>query len=301
MAAVAAVAERCRRQKRFRILLLGLDGAGKTELCRAMLAHPGCSRRVHPWGRTRPDHHVLHHEFQLDACAFDLVDPCYPTHARGSAAAAVFGAVLTLWDGLLHSQPDAIIFLVDAADSVRLSEARSALHWMLRHPAVAKLPVLVLGNKVDKCAALEAFDLRRRLGLEGLCQEQRNALQGCDHPLSNLPLTLRQRIGSFHPDVAGSPPRPGATAVRMCSIARGWLADPTEVHAAIDWLRSQRLSPDAAVTTANAAPCKGPRRLSSRLRCTGCLGSAQMLLRSMPSTLTSGRRALLAPSCQTMA
>ena len=105
---------------RLRVLLLGLDGAGKSDLCRA-LPGSGLGRLA---GRPRPDHHVLHHEFALDGLALDLVDPCYA--AAGSPEGGPRGirrAGLMLWDELLRSQPDAVVFLVDAADRERLADS----------------------------------------------------------------------------------------------------------------------------------------------------------------------------------
>lgn len=212
------------RRKHCRILLLGLDNAGKTALCHALAQNKGW-----PSQQPRPDHHVLHHAFELPGFVFDLVDPCHPICASGGHQARC----LALWEELLHSRPDGIMFVVDAADSARLHEASDLLHWALQHPVTASLPVLVLGNKVDLPDAINTWDLKCRLGLEGLSSAQREALLGAARP-NGLPLELRQRISSFHPNEAASPPRRGPVGVRMCSIKRRWSAD-----AGMVWLAQQ--------------------------------------------------------------
>mmetsp|Transcript_78324 Transcript_78324/g.247548 ORF Transcript_78324/g.247548 Transcript_78324/m.247548 type:complete len:234 (+) Transcript_78324:85-786(+) len=60
---------------------------------------------------------------------------------------------------------DAVIFLVDAADRSRFQEAREELSHFLGHPALASVPFLVLGNKVDIPTAASEEELRRALGL----------------------------------------------------------------------------------------------------------------------------------------
>mmetsp|Transcript_137818 Transcript_137818/g.239522 ORF Transcript_137818/g.239522 Transcript_137818/m.239522 type:complete len:378 (+) Transcript_137818:63-1196(+) len=195
--------------KRYRVLLLGLDNAGKTALCH-LLSQGWPSRNP------RPQHHVFHHEFHADHCSLDLIDP-----------SGDWRRCLALWEELIRSGPDAIVFVVDAADGARLTEARDALHWVLSHPKVKGLPVLVLGNKVDQYRALETWDLTCRLGLAGLTNDQREMLLGPSRsvPRRRLPMSLRRRISDFHPDEAGSEPHGGPLVVRMCSVAKRWSTD----------------------------------------------------------------------------
>jgi len=216
----AYIARRLRKRHR-RVLLLGLDNAGKTSVCQRLGA------KGWPLRHPRPQHHVLHHECHLPSGeVLDLIDPC-GDWCRCSA----------IWEELLCSDPDAVLFVVDAADRGRLDEARRALQWVLQRPAVRGLPILILGNKVDLAPALETWEFHRSLGLAGLSRDQREAL--LSSPLSSarcverelLPKDLRRRIAGFHPDEATSEPHAGPLTVEMCSLAKGWVPE-----AGLEWL-----------------------------------------------------------------
>ncbi len=61
---------------------------------------------------------------------------------------------------------DAICFIVDAADTSRLEEARGVLQGVLTHEYLKDTPVLILGNKVDKHFATSEEQLRHALGIQ---------------------------------------------------------------------------------------------------------------------------------------
>jgi len=201
------------RKQHRRVLLLGLDNAGKTALCHLFLRRQGWPSR-----QARPGHHVLHDEFEYQDCLFSLIDPsCHGGDQRRRSA--------ELWSEMLRSKPQAVVFLVDAADQHRLAEAARSLHEILQHPAARQLPVLILGNKVDLKQAVDEWELKRSLGLAGLCREQRAALLGEleERPSGDtviLPRDLRQRIATFHPDESLSLPHGGPLEVQMCSILK---------------------------------------------------------------------------------
>ena len=58
-----------------------------------------------------------------------------------------------------------IIFLVDAADRTRFQEASEELGRLLEDPALAQVPLAVLGNKIDIPVAASEEELRHSLGL----------------------------------------------------------------------------------------------------------------------------------------
>ena len=60
---------------------------------------------------------------------------------------------------------DGIIFMVDAADTDRLKEAKTELDSLLAMPELQNVPFVVFGNKVDKKGSLKEDELRECLGL----------------------------------------------------------------------------------------------------------------------------------------
>ncbi|KAK9091490.1 hypothetical protein Sjap_024667 [Stephania japonica] len=60
----------------------------------------------------------------------------------------------------------AILYVVDAADRDGIPISRSELHDLLAKSTLSGIPLLVLGNKIDKSEALSKQALVDQLGLE---------------------------------------------------------------------------------------------------------------------------------------
>ncbi|GAY43739.1 hypothetical protein CUMW_076800 [Citrus unshiu] len=63
-------------------------------------------------------------------------------------------------------------YVVDAADRDSVPIARSELHELLMKPSLSGIPLLVLGNKIDKSEALSKQALVDQLGLESITDRE---------------------------------------------------------------------------------------------------------------------------------
>lgn len=64
------------------------------------------------------------------------------------------------------SDVDGIIYLVDSSNHKRFEESRMELQGVLEMPELEKVPIVILGNKIDKAGAVPEPELRSQLGLE---------------------------------------------------------------------------------------------------------------------------------------
>jgi len=104
--------------------------------------------------------HLFSHDF-LVVSSF-----CYMMN-RCSCQIGLF-SVLSCWVltlSSLHVKVDAVIYLVDAYDKERFAEAKKELDALLSDEALANVPFLVLGNKIDIPYAASEDELRYNLGL----------------------------------------------------------------------------------------------------------------------------------------
>jgi 50S ribosomal subunit-associated GTPase HflX len=69
-----------------------------------------------------------------------------------------FLQVRELWEEF-YSNADAVVFMVDSADTQRFDEAKTELHQVLNSDQLRSVPLLVFGNKSDLEVACERFDL----------------------------------------------------------------------------------------------------------------------------------------------
>lgn len=63
---------------------------------------------------------------------------------------------------------DAIVFLIDVANEKRFLEAKTELDNILKEEQIANLPILILGNKIDKFGAKSEHEILQLFGLTGL-------------------------------------------------------------------------------------------------------------------------------------
>ncbi|KAK1288624.1 GTP-binding protein SAR1A [Acorus calamus] len=66
---------------------------------------------------------------------------------------------------MLKDEVDAVVYLVDAYDKERFTESKNELDALLSDDSLAKVPFLILGNKIDIPYAASEEELRYHLGL----------------------------------------------------------------------------------------------------------------------------------------
>ena len=131
-------------KKNAKILILGLDNAGKTTLLGLLKSN---SLSMHA-PTTTPNYE----EFTLFGTvikAFDL---------GGHKSARV------LWTEYLCNV-DGVIFIMDAADRSRFFEAKEELTKLLYDDSLRGVPILIMGNKVDLPRATTQPELLNLLGM----------------------------------------------------------------------------------------------------------------------------------------
>ena len=136
--------------KKGRLLVLGLDNAGKSTLLTVLLRN-----EVAP---TAPTHQPVTDEIKVGYLKLRAVDMGGHEIAR------------RMWLQYSH-EADGIVYIVDAVDRERFQEAALELHKLLAAAALpAGAPVLILANKVDLPHAAQHEELYYALGLDEIAQ-----------------------------------------------------------------------------------------------------------------------------------
>ncbi|WOG84450.1 hypothetical protein DCAR_0103633 [Daucus carota subsp. sativus] len=77
----------------------------------------------------------------------------------------------TMWERYCRGV-SSILYVVDAADRDSVPISRAELHELLSKPSLSGIPLLVLGNKIDKSEALSKQVLMEQLGLDTITDRE---------------------------------------------------------------------------------------------------------------------------------
>lgn len=161
--------------KKGKLLFLGLDNAGKTTLLHVLKedrigAHP-------------PTLHPHAEELVIDNIRFKTFD------LGGHHAARM------LWKDYF-STIDGIVYLVDASDRSRFAESAEEFRQLMDSPELAKVPIVVLGNKIDIPNAASEDDFRAEFGLQAHMTYGRNGKKDSTiRPVEVFMCSVLKRMG----------------------------------------------------------------------------------------------------------
>ena len=127
-----------------KLLLLGLDNAGKTTLLH-MLHDDRIATHA-------PTQRATKQTLQIGGITFECFDLGGHAEAR------------SIWQDY-YVDASAIVYMVDAYDRERLGESRHELNSLLMAPSLRHVPILVIGNKIDLPGAVSEPELRHALCL----------------------------------------------------------------------------------------------------------------------------------------
>ncbi|KAH8382149.1 hypothetical protein KR009_002073, partial [Drosophila setifemur] len=154
--------------KEARILLLGLDNAGKTTILKQLASEDITTVRIKKaanWLRLPMSHKIRSEPPQVT-----------PTAGFNIKSVAADGFKLNVWDigGQWKIRPywknyfantDVLIYVIDCTDRARLAEAGSELFEMLMDNRLKQVPLLIFANKQDMPDAMSAAEVAEKMRL----------------------------------------------------------------------------------------------------------------------------------------
>ncbi|GAA5888133.1 hypothetical protein JCM16303_004730 [Sporobolomyces ruberrimus] len=217
------------KEKQIRVLMLGLDNAGKTTICKS----------------------ILHED----------VSTISPTLGFNIRTIIHLGYTLNVWDigGQTSLRPywknyfeqtDAIIWVVDSSDRERINDCKLELNELLQEERLLGASLLVFANKQDIPGSMTPEEISKALDLESLTSSHHWSIHPCSARYSSS-----SRITSSEPI-----PSPSQTTTTTTTIPKSdtGCTDP-RILKGLDWVVeevSHRVyyGTKFEVPTTNAAP-----------------------------------------------
>jgi GTP-binding protein SAR1 len=161
--------------KKGRVVLLGLDNAGKTTLMHML--------RDNLLVQHMPTQKPTMETFTLGGLTFSMHDLGGHTVAR------------RLWDDYCVTA-SGIVYVIDVGDRERVDEARAVFAELMVNDVTRSLPVAVLGNKIDVPGALSEAEARHLFGLgQTVGQDATKAEVGAVRPVELFMCSIAKRQG----------------------------------------------------------------------------------------------------------
>lgn len=129
-----------------RVLVLGLDGAGKSSLLQHMNSGDSASA-------LKPTNGFSVISIQNEGVALNIWE------VGGGET------IRSYWENFLQGT-ELLVYVVDAADEARFSLAKEELEKLLADPLLKGVPVVVVANKQDQPDAKQGGDILEALGME---------------------------------------------------------------------------------------------------------------------------------------
>ena len=160
--------------KEARLLLLGLDNAGKTTLLHIL--------KDNKLVQSKPTRNPTSEEMTIGNVDFKAFDLGGHLEAR------------QLWRDY-YGSVDAIVYIVDAADKTRYSENEYTIGKLLGEDILQYTPIVILGNKIDKGNALSEAELRHRFHLQQTSGKGTHTLPEHIRPIEVFMCSIANRQG----------------------------------------------------------------------------------------------------------